>query len=105
MIASASSTRAELRRTVRGSCLASLPIKLALVLMETAHGQVNTSVITQAQDAFGERIGTEQLGLYSESQVRGFSLQSAGIYRIDNHYFVRAAQLPDSVLDGVSIHV
>jgi iron complex outermembrane receptor protein len=73
--------------------------------METAHGQVNTSVITQAQDAFGERIGTEQLGLYSESQVRGFSLQSAGNYRIDNHYFVRAAQVPDSVLDGVSIHV
>jgi iron complex outermembrane receptor protein len=82
-----------------------LHMGLSFAFIESADGQVNTSVVTQVQDAFGERIGTEQLGLYSESQVRGFSLQSAGNYRIDNHYFVRAAQLPDSVLDGVSIHV
>lgn len=78
---------------------------LVLVRIGTVHGQVNASVVSQAEDAFGERVGTEQLGLYSESQVRGFSLQSAGNYRIDRHYFVRAAELPDSVLGGVSIHV
>ncbi len=77
----------------------------AALAVDTARSQVNTSVVSQAEDAFGERIGTEQLGLYSESQVRGFSLQNAGNYRVDGHYFVRAAQLPDSVLDGVSIHV
>ncbi len=78
---------------------------LSFAAIDTARSQVNTSVVNQAEDAFGERVGTEQLGLYGESQVRGFSLQSAGNYRIDGHYFVRAAQLPDSVLDGVSIHV
>jgi iron complex outermembrane receptor protein len=76
-----------------------------LVRIDAACGQPNTDVVSQAEDAFGERVGTEQLGLYSETQVRGFSLQSAGNYRIDGHYFVRAAQLPDSVLDGVSIQV
>ncbi len=84
--------------------IASCVLALALVA-DAARSQVNTSVVSQAEDAFGERVGTEQLGLYSESQVRGFSLQSAGNYRIDGHYFVRAAQLPDSILDGVSIHV
>lgn len=85
--------------------IAALSSAAAILVADAARGQVNTSVVSQAEDAFGERIGTEQLGLYSESQVRGFSLQNAGNYRIDGHYFVRAAQLPDSVLDGVSIHV
>lgn len=88
------------RRVVSLCC-----VGFALAEIDSAHGQVNTSILSQAEDAFGERIGTEQLGLYSEAQVRGFSLQSAGNYRIDGHYFVRAAQLPDSVLDGVSIHM
>lgn len=88
-------------------CRIVLPFFLVVAFLRTGavHGQVNSNVVSQAEDAFGERVGTEQLGLYSESQVRGFSLQSAGNYRIDGHYFVRAAQLPDSVLDGVSIHV
>jgi iron complex outermembrane receptor protein len=89
----------------RVPCDRALLAVLALVAIDTARSQANTSVVSHAEDAFGERIGTEQLGLYSESQVRSFSLQSAGNYRIDGHYFVRAAQLPDSVLDGVSIHV
>lgn len=91
--------------TVARGAISAFSLSLALGAFGTAHSQVNTSVVEHAEDAFGERIGTEQLGLYSESQVRGFSLQSAGNYRIDGHYFVRAAQLPDSVLDGVSIHV
>jgi iron complex outermembrane receptor protein len=80
-------------------------LAFVIVWMEKAHSLPAGDVVSQAEDAFGERIGTEQLGLYSESQVRGLSLQSAGNYRIDGHYFVRAAQLPDSVLSGVSIHV
>lgn len=58
-----------------------------------------------AADAFGERVGTEQSGLYNESQVRGFDLNDSGAYRIDDAYFSRAAPLNDPVLAGVGVRV
>jgi len=42
-------------------------------------------------DAFGKLVGLESIGLYGESQVRGFSLENAGNFRIEGNYFVRAA--------------
>ncbi|HEY8618377.1 TonB-dependent receptor domain-containing protein [Phenylobacterium sp.] len=63
------------------------------------------SAVRSAADAFGERVGIEQLGLYSEGQVRGFDLQSSGAYRIDDAYFARAAPLNDPVLAGVGVRV
>ena len=63
------------------------------------------SAVQTAEDAFGERVGIEQLGLYSESQVRGFDLQASGTYRIDGAYFSRAAPLNDSALEGVGVRV
>jgi iron complex outermembrane recepter protein len=56
-------------------------------------------------DAFGSRIGVESLGLYSESQVRGFNLQEAGNYRLDGVYFVRAAGPSDVILSSLQIKV
>ena len=58
-----------------------------------------------AADAFGERVGAEQWGLYSETQVRGFNLNDSGAYRIDDAYFSRAAALNDPVLAGVGERV
>jgi iron complex outermembrane receptor protein len=63
------------------------------------------SAVTSAADAFGERVGTEQAGLYSETQVRGFDLNDTGAYRIDDAYFNRAAALNDPVLAGVGVRV
>jgi iron complex outermembrane recepter protein len=62
-------------------------------------------VVRAADDAFGRRIGIEDVGLYSEGEVRGFDLQSAGNYRIENHYFVRASGLPVSFLEETAIRV
>lgn len=77
------------------------------VFGEPASAQTSASVdvIANAADAFGEKVGDEQIGLYNESQVRGFSLQSAGNYRIEGHYFVRAAALTDDVLLGSSVQI
>ncbi len=69
----------------------------------TAAGQDNA--VKSAADAFGERVGTEQSGLYSETQVRGFDLNDSGAYRIDDAYFSRAAALNDPVLAGVGVRV
>ena len=63
------------------------------------------NAVKSAADAFGERVGTEQSGLYSESQVRGFDLNDSGAYRIDDAYFSRAAALNDPVLAGVGVRV
>lgn len=59
----------------------------------------------QATDAFGSRIGTESIGLYSESLVRGFDLQQAGNYRLEDAYLVRAAAPPDTLVEGARIRV
>lgn len=67
--------------------------------------QSQDSAVQSAVDAFGERVGTEQSGLYSETQVRGFDLNDSGAYRIDDAYFSRAAALNDPVLAGVGVRV
>jgi iron complex outermembrane receptor protein len=62
-------------------------------------------VVAASDDAFGRRVGVEQIGLYSESNVRGFSLQDAGNYRIDGSYFVRSAAPANPVISGTTTRV
>ncbi len=82
------------------------PLALALALAipcKLLHAQ---SIQRAASDAFGTRIGDESVGLYSEGQVRGFSLQEAGNYRIENAYFVRGARVfTDAVSGGSTVRV
>src|SRR6185503_17203778 len=75
----------------------------ALVIAASAAAQ--DSALKSAADAFGERVGTEQAGLYSETKVRGFDLNDSGAYRIDDAYFSRAAAMNDPVLAGVGVRV
>lgn len=70
-----------------------------------AFAQASTSVLRAAEDAFGQRIGNEQIGLYSESGVRGFSLQNAGNFRLDGQYFVRAGDIPNAVVNGAAVQI
>jgi iron complex outermembrane receptor protein len=78
---------------------------VALMLAAAATAAAQDSAVKSAADAFGERVGTEQSGLYGETQVRGFDLNESGAYRIDDAYFSRAAALNDPVLAGVGIRV
>lgn len=83
----------------------SIVIGMVALCGANAAAQTSENVVTEAEDAFGERIGIERIGLYSESQVRGFSLAEAGNYRIDGAYFVRAAPLGNPVAAGVTTRV
>lgn len=78
---------------------------LAVIAFSAGAASAQDTAVTSAADAFGERVGVEQLGLYSEGQVRGFSLEASGAYRINDAYFVRAAPLNDPVLAGVGVRV
>jgi iron complex outermembrane receptor protein len=79
------------------------------LMWSAASAQTTTTqtsrALDQASDAFGVRSGVEQVGLYSETQVRGLSLQEAGNYRLEGAYFVRAGNLVDPVLLGVGTRV
>ncbi|MBO9621558.1 MAG: TonB-dependent receptor [Sphingomonas sp.] len=63
------------------------------------------SAVQSAADAFGERVGIEQVGLYNENQVRGFDLQASGAYRIEDAYFSKIVPLNDPVVAGVGVRV
>jgi iron complex outermembrane receptor protein len=80
-------------------------IALLVALASAATAAAQENAVATAADAFGERVGTEQAGLYSETQVRGFDLNDSGAYRIDDAYFSRAAALNDPVLAGVGVRV
>ena len=78
---------------------------LALALAAATPAAAQDSAVASAADAFGERVGIEQAGLYSEGEVRGFDINNSGAYRIDDAYFSRAAPLNDPVLAGVAVRV
>ena len=64
------------------------------------------SAASAASDAFGERVGINQVGLYSETQTRGFDLMAGGgAFRIDGHYYHPVAIPHDSMVTGHSINV
>jgi iron complex outermembrane recepter protein len=80
-------------------------MEVILALAVAAPAAAQDSAVQSAADAFGERVGTEQSGLYTETQVRGFDLNDSGAYRIDDAYFSRAAAINDPVLAGVGVRV
>jgi len=49
--------------------------------------RVSENAVTSAEDAFGNSVGRETIGLYSSSSVRGFSAFAAGNARIDGLFF------------------
>lgn len=65
----------------------------------------SANAVASAIDAFGERVGAEQIGLYDENQVRGFNLSKTGGYRIDGVYFARIGAMADALVDGVGVRV
>lgn len=63
------------------------------------------NAVAQAEDAFGFSSGKETLGLYTSSNVRGFSPVTAGNVRIDGLYFDQVFGLTNRVRESTSIRV
>jgi iron complex outermembrane receptor protein len=82
-----------------------ITVASGVTLMLAVAAAAQDNAVKSAADAFGERVGAEQAGLYSETQVRGFDLNDSGAYRIDDAYFSRAAALNDPLLAGVGVRV
>ena len=90
-----------------------LGVAPALILAAPAFAQTGdaasppaTSATAAAVDAFGERVGINQVGLYNEYQTRGFDLMaSSGAFRLDGFYFHPAHFPSESLVAGSSINV
>ncbi|MGC4028488.1 MAG: TonB-dependent receptor [Steroidobacteraceae bacterium] len=67
--------------------------------------RTDANAVTEAQDAFGSSIGNESIGLYSSSEVRGFSPLAAGNVRLEGLYFDRQAWLQSRLIEGSTVHV
>jgi len=63
-------------------------------------------VVTAAKDAFGTSIGNERIGLYSSSEVRGFSPFAAGNIRIEGFWFDQQGSVINArLVSGSTVHV
>jgi iron complex outermembrane receptor protein len=71
----------------------------------TGQSRAGENAVIQAQDAFGFSIGKETLGLYTNSNVRGFSPVAAGNVRIDGLYFDQVFRLTNRVSPSSSVKV
>lgn len=67
--------------------------------------RVNDNAVAGAEDAFGASIGNERVGLYSSSEVRGFSPITAGNIRLEGLYVDRTASFTDRLVEGNVVRV
>ena len=70
-----------------------------------AQDRAQENAVTAAEDAFGVTIGRETLGLYTTSNVRGFSPTAAGNVRVDGLYFDQVWTLNSRVRRSTLIRV
>lgn len=80
-------------------------VAAALVGSPAIAQRADDNAVKSADDAFGTSIGTENIGLYSPFEVRGFSAVDAGNVRIDGLYFDRQTDLSAFVAPSTTIRV
>ena len=84
-------------------------ITLAAALLTApvpVHAQAaNQSATDNADDAFGESVGTDTVGIYTETNVRGFNPQQAGNARIEGVFFDQLTPMTFRIKTGSTIRV
>ncbi|MBN9553460.1 MAG: TonB-dependent receptor [Alphaproteobacteria bacterium] len=95
-----------MRGTRFGISHAALAVFLTLAAGTPALGQrAGENAVAQADDAFGTSVGNEEIGLYTSSNVRGFSPTDAGNVRIEGLYFDQVAELNPRLQESSRIRV
>jgi iron complex outermembrane receptor protein len=71
-----------------------------------AHAQrADDNAVKSADDAFGNSVGTENIGLYNALEMRGFSAVDAGNVRLDGLYFDRQSNPSRLLAPSSTMHV
>jgi iron complex outermembrane receptor protein len=72
----------------------------------TAHAQrANENAVKSAEDAFGSSVGNERIGLYNDSNARGFSPSAAGNIRIEGLYIEGPPVFSGRLVSGSTLRV
>lgn len=90
-------------RSIRRRLLIS--VCLVAVSSPSLAQRVNENAVSDAEDAFGSNIGGEALGIYTPSDVRGFSPTDAGNVRIEGLYIDRQTELTSRLVAGNRIRI
>ena len=78
----------------------------AIILAQPAVAQrTGDNAIASAQDAFGTSVGDSSIGIYGETDVRGFSPTDAGNLRIEGLYYDQQGTLAERLQQGSTIRV
>ena len=78
----------------------------AVVATHPAFAQkTDNNAVTAAEDAFGKSVGDQSIGIYSDSNVRGFSPIDAGNVRIEGLYFDLQSNVNSRLVSGSSVRV
>ncbi|HEY0113925.1 MAG TPA: TonB-dependent receptor [Allosphingosinicella sp.] len=67
--------------------------------------RANENAVTSAGDAFGSRVGNEQIGIYNPYSARGFSPVQAGNVRLEGLYFDLQTGFSNRLISGISMRV
>ena len=67
--------------------------------------RADENIVKSAEDAFGARVGGENIGLYSANSTRGFSASQAGNVRLEGLYFDQPAFIGRTVVPRTTIRV
>ena len=78
----------------------------AIIVAQPAVAQrTDDNAIASAQDAFGTSVGDSSIGIYNETDVRGFSPTDAGNLRIEGLYYDQQGTLAERLQQGSTIRV
>jgi iron complex outermembrane recepter protein len=78
---------------------------ICLACTSTAWAQATSNATLEADDAFGYTVGDDTVGIYDQSSVRGFDLESAGNYRINGTYFVKSSGVSNFFVESTAIRI
>ena len=67
--------------------------------------RASENVVSSAEDAFGTRVGTDNIGLYSQNSARGFNPMQAGNVRIEGLYFDQQGFLGSRIARGTTMRI
>lgn len=86
-----------------------LPIMITAFMLiapaPAALAQATANAVTSAEDAFGTTQGSESVGIYTESSVRGFDLEAAGNYRVNGRYFVKTSGVSTFFIERTDVRI
>ena len=84
---------------------ASRPVICGLCAQPAFAQRADENVVTAAEDAFGTKVGNDNVGLYESRSARGFDPQQAGNMRVEGLHFDQQATFGSRLARSTSMRI